>query len=246
MTTYTELDLYLGKKQDRPYGNNTRVQRRGKSIAIKHFDTDIMLFSENEIVMDCQGWRSATTKSRLNDNLPSPWMVCQEKGVWYLQEGWNNETSYVFKDGITITFGGGYGFSDYVSGSGNPNNIKKLHKLSRQINKYAKNYVKELVNGNVPAPSNGDCWGCLLKDENGKTALGNDHLISHMDENYYVPSLLMNAIDEFALSHIALWYIQGKWNVDNQENMDFCKDVFERQAKSSIVRYMKRQLKLAA
>ena len=241
MTNYNELDQFLGKKEDRPYGNNTRVQRRGDKIAIKYHDTDIMLFSENEISMDCQGWRTSTTKTRLNDNLPSPWYVYQEKNQWYLRNG---ENTYVFEDGITIHLNmkTRYYMKDMITGEGKLSDVKKRQKLIRQINKYANDFVTEFVTGNIPEPSGGDCWGCLMKDENGKTALGSDHFLLHIEEKYYVPSLLMNAIDEFPISHAATWVIAEKWC--NSQSAEFVYDIFKDQAKKSIVKYIKRQLKL--
>jgi len=240
MNKFAELDQYLGKKQDRPYGNNTRVQRRGENIAIKHFDTDIMLFTPSTITMDCEGWRSFTTKSRLNNNLPSPWRVYQEKNQWYL---WNykNKDTYVFEDGIFISFS--TSIEGIIHGGGKIEDVKKRQKLIRRINKFAGNYVQEFVDGNIPVPSNGDCWGCLLKDEKGNTGMGSDHLISHMDEKYYVPSLLVNAVTEFPVSPAATWVISEKWYMGRE--VEFAYNVFQDQVKKSISKYMKRQLKLA-
>ena len=231
MTTYKELDQFLGKKEDRPYGNNTRVQRRGDKIAIKYHDTDIMLFSENVIIMDCEGWRTSTTKMRLNDNLPSPWYVYQEKNQWYLN--YANKDTFVFEDGIMIDLQ-----TTMVTGAGKLSGVKKHQKLIRQINKYANDFVIEFVAGNIPAFSAGDCFYCQMEGMSGE-----DHLISHMEEKYYVPSLLLNAIDEFPISPMASWVIGEKWN-DDQET-GFAYGVFQDQAKKSIAKYMKRQLKLA-
>ena len=164
-------------------------------------------------------------------------MVYQEKGCWFLRD-YTSETSFVFEDGITIHL-----LDDTVSGMGELSDVKKSHKLSRQINKYAQGYVTAFINGDVPAPSGGDCWGCCLVDKDGKTGMGSDHLLDHIDEEYYVPSLLVNAIKEFPIAPMATWVIGEKW-YDNQE-VEFAYDVFLEQAKKSIVKYMKRQLKLA-
>jgi len=138
--------------------------------------------------------------------------------------------------------GDGYGFSDYITGSGNPTNVKKRQKLIRRINKYANDYVNEFVAGNIPAPSGGDCWGCHLVDQSGNPGMGSDHLISHIKEKYYVPSLLLNAINEFQISPMASWVISEKWQ--EGEKVEFAYDTFKDQVKKSIVKYIKRQLKL--
>ena len=60
--------------------------------------------------------------------------------------------------------------------------------------------MKKIEAGELPAPSGGDCWCCSMKNEKG-ICLGdlsdnNQHLLDHMKERYYVPSLLVNAIKE--------------------------------------------------
>ena len=142
------------------------------------------------------------------------------------------DDTYVYEDGIMIENG-------TVTGAGELLDVKKRQKLIKKINKYAAEFVKEFVNGNIPAPSSGDCWMCSMLKEMGDT----DHLISHMDESYYVPSLLLNAIDEFPISQMAMWVIGEKWN--NEKEMEFAYDIFQEQTKKSISKYMKRQLKLA-
>ena len=233
MTNYNELDQFLGKKEDRPYGNNTRVHRTGKTqIAIKHFETDIMLFTENLIMIDCQGWRSYTTKERINNNLPKGYGLYQKHNQWYLWDREKDE-SLVYEDGITINT-----LTNKVTGMGKLSDVKKRQKLIRQINKYANDFVTEFVVGNIPEPSGGDCFYCHFDSIGGRE----DHLLSHIEEKYYVPSLLLNAINEFSISPMASWVIGEKWQ--EGEKVEFAYDTFKDQAKKSIVKYIKRQIKL--
>jgi hypothetical protein len=63
----------------------------------------------------------------------------------------------------------------------------------------------------MPMPGNGDCWYCLLRDENGKTwgdHGDHNHLEVHMEDRYYVPMLAVNALrDTTSLADvgIAIW-----------------------------------------
>ena len=64
-----------------------------------------------------------------------------------------------------------------------------------------KKYVDLITEDNLPIPSNGDCWYCLMKEVKTGKPLGDctsdkDHLISHMEEGYVVGSLLVNAMRE--------------------------------------------------
>jgi hypothetical protein len=65
--------------------------------------------------------------------------------------------------------------------------------MGRRIDRYIVGYLDALDAG-MPAPSGGDCWYCYLFEQANMG--GADHLLSHMDESYYVPSLLWNAVKE--------------------------------------------------
>jgi len=85
-------------------------------------------------------------------------------------------------------------------------------KLSRRAVKFAKAYASAFMAGNVPAPSGGDCWCCLMVDKNGKAPMGGaDHILSHIDDEYYVPSILNRSINNGCLSPMAKEYIARQW-----------------------------------
>ena len=72
--------------------------------------------------------------------------------------------------------------------------------MKQRIDKYVDAYIAELRKG-MPMPSSGDCWYCLMRDADGKV-LGDlsdggvSHLLAHMEDRYYVPSLAINALRE--------------------------------------------------
>jgi len=213
--------------------NNTfEVTYPNGNKAIRYHHTDIITYHPNgNIIINVNGWLTSTTKERLNNYLPSQWRINQINKIWYLA---NNSHSYAYKDGITI----------HVDGTvtGNGTDPKKLLKLDKQIKKYIEGYVKALFDGKIKKPGPGDCWGCLMKDiKTGQTVFGTDHLLDHFRERYYVPSLLINAIEVFPVSIAAKSSIGYYLKYYNQECKDF-EDIARAQIKSSLRRYLRRQL----
>jgi len=240
---YTECQKLLDEKQLARYGrrklaNNTYLEPRdGDAFAVKLHSTDVLTFRcDGSVVLNSGGWRTVTTKARMNDYLPSGWYVWQERGQWFLRHGgWQGGKDWPFADGITIHSDG------TVTGEGEAVDSA----LPRKIAAYAKAYVKAFTAGKIPKPSGGDCWMCLLRDaETGKPWGGADHILSHLEEKYYVPSLLMNAVDRYPVSRMAMWAIQSIW--DGKDIDKWSADILTYQLTSSIRRWCKSQVGLAA
>jgi len=71
----------------------------------------------------------------------------------------------------------------------------KEDKLRQQIRKFVCDVP---LKGPFPAPSNGDCWMCMMKTQEGKS-LGessgdNSHILGHIKERYLHGSLIVNAL----------------------------------------------------
>ena len=65
--------------------NKTRMYRiEFDKIALRHHDTDIIIFQPNTIILNNGGWPSRTTKSRMNEFLVN-WMVFQKNFDWYIE-----------------------------------------------------------------------------------------------------------------------------------------------------------------
>jgi len=205
------LSMAQGRK--RKLANNTYLNplgpiEHGTPFGIKLHATDVVIFhADGRVELNSGGWRTVTTKERINRYLPAPWNLYQDKGIWYLTEGnyWadKNRKVYAYEDGITIAADG------TVSGEGT--DPKEQLRLRKRIRDYCKAYIAALQLDNVPAPSGGDCFGCALVDKDGNPGLGTDHLISHLEENYFVPSLLMLAVKRFPVSQAAMWFLGGLW-----------------------------------
>jgi hypothetical protein len=74
-------------------------------------------------------------------------------------------------------------------------------KMVKAINRYVDGYFEAMEAGKMELPSAGDCWDCSMIVSDGPDKgkpLGDvkdgDHLMSHIKERYYVPSLLWNAV----------------------------------------------------
>ena len=158
--------------------------------------------------------------------------VSQDKGLWYVAEpsmgrdyfAWDEHVLYF--DGLLASDSGK--ILNPPSAIEMERMEKAKRKIDRMVSKYIKGYVTHLLEvGHVEQPSNGDCWPCSMKEVGtGKgDMMGYDHLIAHFEEGYYVPSLLISAIDEqnysnpgliiqltnsdIERSNLALWHVTG-------------------------------------
>lgn len=169
----------------RKLANNTYLIDKDDYIAVLLHETEIVKLHPDYFILDSGGYRTLTTKDRMNRF--SPIHLYQENFIWYIGE-------LVYFDDLKL---------DYA---GNPLNerLGDIEKESKQINKRIKKFVnnamQELEKG-IPLPSGGDCWHCAMKGVNDQKTVGdafNDHshLESHLEENYIVPSLIFNAVEE--------------------------------------------------
>jgi hypothetical protein len=125
----------------------------------------------------------------------------------------------------------------------------KAVKLARRAAKFARDYMAAFDAGKVPAPDAGDCWGCLMVATDGRAPLGGpNHILDHMKEKYYVPSLLARAIERFPVAPIAKWYVSDKWaGTSNTTAGDYnLHSAVKAQLYKSLYRFCKAELGLAA
>ena len=168
----------------RKTANNTYVHAGygdDNAVAIRLHDTNIVIVNnDGTMILNSGGWLSSTTKERINRYTNAG--ISQRNSVWYMRDG------SLFYDGMTINFDG-----TPVKPKQPEKYEKQLKAIKKQAKQYASDFVKELKAGNIAMPSGGDCWGCAMRDDTGKTVMGAHHLRDHMSEKYYVPSLLVNA-----------------------------------------------------
>ena len=185
---YAALDDRMqGRNHDRrKLANNTYAERRAECIAVRLHNTDIMLFTpDGSIMLDSGGWRTITTKSRMNDYLPAPYRIWQKAGRWYV---YTPSGVLDYADNMKIMPDG------TVTGYAAPTPTRDKI-IKRRIKAYSDLCADSLP---LPLPDAGDCWLCLFKNAEGRswgeTTGDTSHLDSHMDEAYVVPSLVWSAL----------------------------------------------------
>lgn len=209
-TSYTDaLDLFNERlargilRRGVKLANNTYLTYPEPAVGgpdwfgVKLHATEVVKFYRNgDIVLDSGGWLTFTTKERMNRAVSSyyndaSWRVWSDRGVWYVGTGnysAGTHKHFAYADGMTLHPDG------TVTGEGEDPN--KQRKLRKRVKEYAKAYTEALYAGEIESPGLGDCVMCLLVKD-GKPAMGGpDHILSHIEESYFVPSLLARRLDD--------------------------------------------------
>lgn len=181
------IELLNGKNRKK-LEFQTYLEKRGENVAVLLHETDVILFyPDDKIVLNSGGWKTKMTKDRINNY--SPVSISQKNGIWYVI---HNGKEVIFKDGITID-------GEKITGDGGTNN-KILLKTKKEAQKYINNFIEKFKNSEIKIPSRGDCWYCSLKEVESHKPLGDvisdNHILEHIREKYYVPSLFLNAMNE--------------------------------------------------
>jgi len=96
----------LGKETYKsvPSIRDTAVVRYGGELHIKYNATSVVVFLPNgDIRLNSGGWRTNTTKSRINAALNGTgWRLWQDAGEWYVGKVGEN-VKYTFSDGMEVS-----------------------------------------------------------------------------------------------------------------------------------------------
>jgi len=240
MKTYNEAKQMFENSRKRKLQNNTYLVKTDLGYGIKLHNTIVVEYQPDKVILDSGGYKTPTTKNRINEYMPdsNKWFLVQDKGVWYI--GWK---SFVFADGCYYQNG------RWFNTGGNP---KVIDKQRKAVKKYAKAFVKALFDGQVPKPSSGDCWCCGLVITGTQQPLGEatkdkNHILEYIKDNYFVPSLLVNAQKMFGASQTSWRAIGDLWNEPNCKGMNKTFDQTDKQEiEQNIRRYCYRQLGLVS
>lgn len=187
----------LGNRSSKKVGNNTYLHKISEdTFGVRLHATDVVqIHFDDTYTLNSGGWRTRTTKDRINSY--SPARVWQRNSIWYVGDG------IIFEDGMK------------VDSTGNPigefQSTTKVEEKKRKLDKMVKQYIdgfaKSVSGKGINDPSGGDCWGCYfglgeyskVKSQQvdkpiGPELMGLDHLVSHFEDKYYVPSLVFKAI----------------------------------------------------
>ena len=171
---------YLSRGRDktrRPLpGKATSLVEVEGGIAVRYHETNVVTYREGGIVeIRFGGWQTPTTRQKI--------AAFTGARVWSAGKGYSEINGVKVRESATLRPDGA------VEGDHDPAQEAREKKHYEKIKAFARNFAEDFLAGNVPPPSGGDCWYCHLFGEAG----GNDHLFAHMEEAYYVPSLLMRA-----------------------------------------------------
>ncbi len=186
----------------------------GREVIRLHLTDIFERMPDGRIKVTSGGWKTMTTKARLNDALRSyGYRLDSDKGVWKVSNGADRVP---FIDGMILP--------DAFSGEARAQaqaHADAQAALKRDIKRFV---TKTIVTGQpLPLPGSGDCWYCMMFDaepEPGQPKyLGNDsekeakprgstdHLLSHIEEGYMHGSLIVNAFRNVGYSNHAISYI---------------------------------------
>lgn len=219
------LSEMLKGRDRRKVGNNTYVEKRDGAVALRLHNTDIITEADGVLTVNTGGWKTHTTKDRLNAYLPGGG-VYQKRGLWYWRDG------SVFTDGDRVTLAG------EVIAQAKPGQEKGQLKLRKRILAFARKCAEAIP---LEKPGAGDCFYCGMQTKDGQS-LGDatkdtGHLMSHLDEGYCVPSLVYHALKEAGNTDMVT---AAAFNAD----AGFLADVAKRQTRKAVARYMYRRLNL--
>lgn len=118
--SYEQAVGLLRGKSTRTVCNNTIIAK-GTSVGghtvvsvYLHRHPVVRLYSDGKVILDSCGYRTVTTKDRINRCLPAGVDLSQDKGTWYLRKFAMQEQYYggkgtvvPFVDGMTVPGTGG-------------------------------------------------------------------------------------------------------------------------------------------
>ncbi len=101
--SHMQASILLGKRQSRKVGNNTYLEKLNDGdIGVRLHNTYIVRYThDGKIILNSGGWRTVTTKARINKFIPSNCYVSQEKFYWYFHNRHSN-ARFGFYDGLEI------------------------------------------------------------------------------------------------------------------------------------------------
>ena len=234
MRTFTDFQR-LSETRKRKLANNTYlVVRDDGGFGIRLHATEVIIHYADHIILNSGGYQTVTTKARMNDF--SNARVFSENGVWIIS--WQGKT-YAYADHMELFDNG------TVTGEGvDP---KATQKLRKRVINYSKAYATAFLAGDVPAPSGGDCWACSMITSDGKAPMGGaDHILNHLDEKYYVPSILSRMFDAGTLSLYAKDFIGRTWSPDHESPTVVRDDIVLDQIYKTVKKFCFRELGLAS
>jgi len=195
------LEGTQGATASRFIGNNTVEYYIEKDRYIRLHYTDILVFSGDCLRISSGGYRTKTTKDRINKYLPPNYRLESICGFW--QVTISGVITFPFKDGMVIDL------KNKISDAGVYNKLYAAFRLEkRKIAVYVEKYAVLLRSGKMDLPGAGDCLICQIAAQNPDYK-DYSHIQSHIDEFYLVPALIWAACRATGNEYY-LHYVQDK------------------------------------
>lgn len=176
----------------RKVSNNTFRWFRadGAEVIRLHYTDVVIKHPDGRVTLNSGGFRTPTTKSRLNVHCGVRYSVFSEKGIWVVRDRETNRSAAFF-DGMTLPMDIDNAQA-IIAGA-------ETTALAKKINAFVKK-----VDAGYERPSAGDCWVCK-----GMFAERPDCLVSHLDEGYLHGTLIVNALKWAGYKDQQLPYVFG-------------------------------------
>jgi hypothetical protein len=214
MLTFDEAKRILAKRETKKLARNTYLREVDGRMVVRFWETDIITIDKQDTyTLNSGGYRTLTTKDRFNSFAPV-W-VWQHRNMWYAVPKRQAHTLEPFADKVLFADGMRVDASGKVlSGAGNDETRKVMGKVDRLVSKYIAGYAAHVMVNGLEQDTSGDCWGCLMQDtaDKVKEPMGYSHYINHFEEKYYVPVILIKALQE--VGYINLGLIWGMMEAD--------------------------------
>lgn len=224
---YSSLVEWMNGRVEKKLAHNTYCLLEDDHIDVKYHSSVIASVYSDKLILTNDGYFTSTTKLRLNwflnkyrytiSQVHYEWIV-YPYGRWVQPVGkFTGEIEYSIQDD---TFTGLSPMED---------NTRK--KEIKRIKNFARKYAKAMLAAKIATPSLGDCLYCRLDFPDDY-----DHIDSHIEESYFVPSLLVKAVSYKRVSPIVGSFIGMLWY--QNEKPDFLLDLAESQLYTSLWAYM--------
>lgn len=103
---FNHFDNILGDKNKVKVANNTFLIRiyGGDAIAIRLWHTDVVTYHrDGRIILDSGGYKTVTTKRRMNDFTPDSIVLHQEDWNWYVVINREFDARFPYFDGMDVS-----------------------------------------------------------------------------------------------------------------------------------------------
>jgi hypothetical protein len=103
-SAYDEALAFLGKRDSRKVAPNTYLIQGDGNALVRYHGNLIVIYEPGRITLNSQGYRTYTTKERINWFLPAGYGLYQQRHEWFVD---GPEGTWPFEDGMVLTSRGG-------------------------------------------------------------------------------------------------------------------------------------------